>query len=106
MDKFPSPRPIIYLRANVGKSGVAALNDTYQYNYTELTNYGLPRTATDPNEPSDFYKTPGGAWQPADYALFLQNKQVPVSPAGNPVFSHGTPRGKDQFIMISAGADR
>jgi hypothetical protein len=38
--------------------------------------------------------------------VYLQNKQIPIiSPPGG-IVAGGTPRGKDQFILISAGADR
>jgi len=112
IDRFQSPRPIIYLRANVGAPG--AMTDgtmpyppsasSFQYDARWLTPY--LRTNSDASK-SDF-----GSQFKTDYP----NKTLPngqttgTAQAGYQSYfttpsAYGTPRGQNAYILISAGAD-
>lgn len=103
LDDFTQRRVILYLRANPGGNTVAAVDnaatpaynsDALQYNQNHLLPYKreasggflgdfeFPNNTSDP----DRYST---------WSRYLTNPNLPNSP-----------RGKDKYIMISAGADR
>ena len=97
MDRYSQPRPILYMRATVGGTTVPAKgstalydNDNAQYDFHHLMPYQR-RAAGD--FPGDFFLTTGtGPQQWTDYLRNPSNKDLP--------------RGKDTFILISAGPDR
>lgn len=128
MDRFPNARPILYLRARVGapvsaansatstESGVAA-DDTLQYNSNNLglaafdspnNAYVRPR-AVPADQPADFDNPtppPGdpnasSAPPPGPFTAQLFSKYL-TAPGSTPPTN---PRGKDRFILISAGVD-
>jgi prepilin-type N-terminal cleavage/methylation domain-containing protein len=109
-DNYSQPRPILYLRANVGAAGVSnkitdagstALNQ--QYSAIEFKFY-MRGEAGVKGFPGDFtwgQPTPLNSPANPDYDYYgseveyLQNPNLP-----------GTARGKDKYVLISAGADR
>lgn len=134
IDRFPDPMPILYIRANVGGTGTPAVfqNDQsgglmVQYNFMELSAYGcnvqtnsggIPAfldisyfknintyaTATTGTTLSDTVTTPYADWNgttpvpnssPTTYNGYLMNPNI-----------GGAVRGKDGFILLSAGVDR
>ncbi|HZL38578.1 MAG TPA: type II secretion system protein [Tepidisphaeraceae bacterium] len=111
-DHFPSPRPIIYLRARVGTpfmylgspaGGTKAKLD-YQYDPGQLTPYWIGGT------PGSLFPTIPDVDQNAGVAVyqtpfdFFKHPTINDSPNSNPLLAR-TPRGKDAYILISAGAD-
>ena len=85
------PMPILYIRANAGTTGIwyaAPATPILQYDVSQLTPYGF--TTPDRN---DFPGT--GLTPPSPWTQYLMNANLA-----------GTPKGKDGFILISAGADR
>jgi prepilin-type N-terminal cleavage/methylation domain-containing protein len=110
-DNYGTPRPIIYMRANVGAPNICSqLNDpkggatTIQIN-AQYMSYEL-----------NFYKRGAAGAFPGDF-LFGNtaspdfdfypgaNTNDPTEYLRNPNIAN-TPRNKDKFILISAGADR
>lgn len=135
IDRFPNPMPILYLRANVGATGTPqAFNQDVsggalvQYNYMELASYGCNVTFSDGNIKAlpldDKYFTTLSATSPSpvtDTKPYLDwNGITPVSGSNPPSYNGyltnpniggggatgGAVRGKDGFILISAGKDR
>ena len=102
IDRFQDPRPIIYMRANVGNPGVTATSNTAQYNSSCFNPYLTRSPAKDsqghPLLPGDF-----------DTATPEPGTTVPAFTTYDAYLMHPTvtnvPRGKDQFILVSAGAD-
>ena len=103
MDKIPDYMPILYIRANVGVAvsstytGIATVatppqNPPAQYDATQLKYYGFNNVyVTD-------YPLPTGtnvSGPDAQWIGYFMNPNIV-----------GQPRGKDGFILISAGADR
>jgi prepilin-type N-terminal cleavage/methylation domain-containing protein len=133
VDRFPSPMPILYLRAFVGGTDTPQANDkdtgssggAVQYNYLELSAYGcniqttsggnatmlddgyFPKltslTLVDAASPYTDWNgvTQVKASSPATYDGYLTNPNI-----GGGGASGGTVRGKDGFILLSAGRDR
>ena len=138
LDKFPSPMPILYMRANVGKSGIVtdklAIGDQEQYDLKQIQAYTLSepgRTIGEGREaPSDEDLRPRPApGTPNSEKIKHGLRQVrttatlidppPPTPPGLQYFypydlyafmrhpsMANTPRQKDSYILISAGADR
>jgi prepilin-type N-terminal cleavage/methylation domain-containing protein len=151
VDQFPSPLPILYLRARTGAQGIISSGNTasnpppsndangppynYQYDIRQITPYtassnplpiGIPQTPTHTHYLSDtgetnavplpFYtssgyslKDPTGALYNPNGAQFFMSQSIPPTDLSNgaPGFNAtGTPRGKDGFILISAGRNR
>jgi len=108
-----SRRPIIYLRANVGVdtltkpvcTPVGTKDPTAaQYNTFEFTAYKRGAVTPSSDFPGDFSfgTAPAGDFEfYANEADYLRNPNAPYN-TGTRV---GTPRGKDKFILISAGPD-
>jgi hypothetical protein len=114
IDTIPDQLPILYIRANVGAPhGINQTYDpTYQYSYEQLKAYGsnfvdraMPtkgtwqpfnQIPTNPTPDSDTWKD----W----VSYFLQQDVNTLNP--KPTAPTMTPRGKDGFILISAGLDR
>jgi prepilin-type N-terminal cleavage/methylation domain-containing protein len=129
VDQIPNPMPILYVRANVGNppaigtgaaAKIATPDDSSQYNYMELKDYvSMVRTAGSGNPMLFTQQTLAGM-----YTLSQQNpsgladdvatpfKTFDASSSANPpgYFANpniaNAPRGKDTFILISAGQDR
>ena len=98
--------PILYFRARKGAANI--VNDTtptpttvttYQYNFVQAAPYGFTNVSQ------------------TDYSLPTPNNPPTGSPTGTPAYDYttvyfansgiaGQPRGKDSFILISAGTDR
>lgn len=129
VDQIPNPMPILYVRANVGNppaigtgaaAKVATPDDSSQYNYMELKDYVSMVRTPGAGKPMLFTQQTLAAM----YALSQQNpsglsddvttpfKTFDASGAANPpgYFANpniaNAPRGKDTFILISAGQDR
>lgn len=131
VDRFPGPLPILYIRAFVGGTAMPQADKqdvnggaAVQYNYLELSAYGCNiQTATgakvvmlDNNyftsltaQPLSDAASPYTDWNgmnpvpgssPATYNGYLTNPNLGGGAAG------GTVRGKDGFILLSAGKDR
>lgn len=89
--------PILYVRANVGAPGVdydartagSATTPAAQYDISQFAPYGFTTVNT-----NDF-PMPTGIPNTTQWTGYLMNPNIA-----------GTPRGKDGFILISAGADR
>ena len=115
LDKIPDPMPILYLRAHPGAPNgpantVATADNTTQYNYSQLASYGCTVRGSS-----------GATWMPFDAKELQQlnklktNNQL-ASDVSDPFLNFNdyflnpnianVPRGKDGFILISAGADR
>lgn len=88
LDKYPSPMPILYLRAMRGNTGIIASNNNVQYNFGHLAPYGF--TSIDAAYPAN--ATADGSIT-RSYAYF-----------GNPAIAN-MPLQKDAFMLISAGPD-
>lgn len=90
MDKFSSPMPILYLRANRGSTGFVSTGLNVQYNFSHLAPYGFTtiNTTDFPSHAND------GAGVPGSYRYF-----------GNTALPGVVPYMKDTYILISAGAD-
>lgn len=85
------PMPILYVRANAGTPGIwytAPATPVQQYDISQFKLYGF--TTPDPNDFPGTGLTPASPW-----TQYLMNANLA-----------GTPKGKDGFILISAGADR
>lgn len=132
IDRFASPMPILYIRANVGATDTPQANNKdfgngnqlVQYNYLELSAYGCNvQTNSGPRAAmlDDAYFTTALVGASTDlsgtYADWNGMKQVNGAYDGyltNPNIGGGTNqsatggavRGKDGFILISAGKDR
>ena len=87
------PMPILYLRANTGAQGVdydaRNSNTIAQYDISQLIPYGFTMVNT-----NDF-PTPTNVPGATPWTGYFMNPNIAA-----------TPRGKDGFILISAGADR
>jgi hypothetical protein len=104
MDRIPEYMPIIYLRANVGVpagagyTGIASLTITpanpAQYDVTQLSFYGFNKVSS-VDYPIPTLPAPGATGPDAPWVAYFNNPNL-----------SGQPRGKDGFILISAGADR
>ena len=138
VDRFPSPMPILYMRANVGASGIVSdklpIATQQQYDLKQIQAYTLDepgRTIGEGREaPSDEDLRPRpGANAPITDRIKHGLRQVrptatiidppPSTPSGLQYFypydlygfmrhpsMANTPRQKDSYILISAGADR
>ena len=95
LDKIPDPMPILYVRARAGAPGIESTSAPFQqYNHFQLAMYGF--TAVNPMDFSTPNPVPAGVVvDPPNWTWYFQN----------PALS-GLPRGKDTFILISAGPDR
>jgi prepilin-type N-terminal cleavage/methylation domain-containing protein len=103
MDRIPDYMPILYIRANVGVqpqpgvsgSGIAgtpSASNPVQYDATQLKYYGFNNVST-----TD-YPLPTGvtaSGPDAQWVAYFMNPNMV-----------GQPRGKDGFVLISAGPDR
>jgi len=108
LDRFQNPRPILYLRANVGATNITPGypngSGTFQYDPGWITPYMKP--IADPNHPEN------SDWYPKNLTDYFPAKQVANGniPAGvqayftNPSLA-GAARGQNAYILISAGAD-
>lgn len=117
LDKIPDPMPILYLRAHPGaangpKNVVATADNSTQYNYSQLGSYGCAVRGSGATK---------STWMPFDLKELQQlnklksNGQL-ASDVTDPFLDFNdyfqnpnianVPRGKDGFILISAGADR
>lgn len=148
LDKFGSPMPILYLRAQTGARGVVSFegqdggNAVFtpaaptQYDIREIIGYTQSNNGQSIGEgktirrdayvnftpaPSDselphglksvdsskkLDKTAGTDYTyPYDAFPYFQNRAIPPTVTTNPNGT-GTPRNKNKYILISAGADR
>jgi hypothetical protein len=126
LDKFPDPMPILVLRAKAGAGGVATNTTNYamqqQYDLNQIIGYtgkmigiGKEKPADDefkPSVPSDTDKYKHGLRTVDPNSQIVdENKpgyKYPYDLYGfmrHPSMA-GTPRQKDGYILISAGADR
>jgi prepilin-type N-terminal cleavage/methylation domain-containing protein len=136
VDTFTDPLPVIYLRARKGSSGVMtdeqfynanAAGALYQYDVRQYSAYlsddsGGPLTLAGKNQSGRNPAVPNGLWKLAssdsaargmtdtwdkNYANYAITyfKHPSLNPPGT-INEAGTPRSKDSFILISAGADR
>lgn len=103
MDRFPNSRPILYVRANLGGIGIATgTNPQYSTQYFDRYKRGDP-TPDDPKNANDF---------PGDFVFRTVNPPNPLATdyktwnlyLQNPSVAN-TPRRKDSYILVSAGAD-
>jgi len=104
MDRFQTPRPILYMRANVGAPNVIPGypgSGAAQYDPGWLTPY-TRTNASDPTK-SDF-----GSQMTTDFpAKTVPNGSIPAGMKAyfnNPSL-YGAARGQNAYILISAGAD-
>lgn len=112
MDRIPDFMPILYLRASVGVSQSAGDPNPYswivssatppatpaQYDASQLRYYGFNHASVDPSTTNGDYPVPSNPTASGPDAQW-------VAYFINPAIA-GQPRGKDTFILISAGADR
>jgi hypothetical protein len=119
VDHFPEKMPILYLRANVGNQGVASLDDTTQYNWTEVAPYGswirmadssvVWNAFTQTNLTQMYSNSQAGPSLLADDVATPYVDFYVVNGTANYLFVNpniaGTARGKDGFILIGAGVD-
>ena len=93
------PMPILYIRANAGAAGIVysssgnvqglSTNPIQQYDASQFIPYGFTTvSATD-------FPVVQGMNPPSSWTAYLTNPNIA-----------NTPRGKDGFLLISAGADR
>ncbi|MDB5297335.1 MAG: type secretion system protein [Phycisphaerales bacterium] len=104
VDNYSQPRAILYLRANVGgitppstpPAGATTdyADDTYQYNYKHLLPYKRDAAG---DFAGDFLNFGGTASDEDNLNAKDYFKHPSIS---------DTPRGKDKYLLISAGADR
>jgi type II secretory pathway pseudopilin PulG len=132
IDQIPNPMPILWVRANVGNppaigtgaaAKVATPDDSSQYNYMELKDYVSMVRTPGAGKPMLFTQQTLAAM----YALSQQNpsgladdvakpfqsfdaSSAAPNPPGPGYFANpnvaNAPRGKDTFVLISAGQDR
>ena len=110
LDKIPDPMPILYMRANVGAQTMLSngpVQPPAQYDFSQLAPYGFKvKVAADLTTASQDhsddavsttlppgFKAPAGV-QPQEVNYFMNPGIV------------GQAKGKDGFILISAGLDR
>ena len=105
LDDYSQRRAVLYLRANVGGTTLTAVAtsatpaydaDTKQYNQNHLLQYA--RGATPDNSFVGDFTFPNNVSDPDKYASWSTYLSHP-----NAI---NTPRGKDKYILISAGPDR
>jgi prepilin-type N-terminal cleavage/methylation domain-containing protein len=115
VDHFSPARPILYMRARVGTTGMlytiagtsypsSTVSTACQYNEQQLQPYGWVQTMTY-NPPSS--TTPSNQKMAVNPANFPTNSTYNLSDFvyfANPAVT-GTPIGKDGYILISAGPD-
>lgn len=116
-DNYSTPRPLIYLRANVAATGPICMDAT-----VPTTRYNPASNSKYCDYEFSYYKrdpTPDGAF-PGDfqfsaaaqdnYKSFYEYLANPATFAGNSATAAAQaasiPRGVDKFILISAGPDR
>jgi prepilin-type N-terminal cleavage/methylation domain-containing protein len=121
MDRFPIARPILYMRANVGATGVisklgSTMAGQYQYDLGQISAYTTGTTGSNNvvHPLSDLgankYNTPYTLWPsgtPAnsvDAIVYFTAESVVPTNLNDPNAT-GTPRAKDGYILISAGPD-
>ena len=116
VDRYSEPLPILYLRARVGAPGIIGTPGSpqpYQYDHRQIAAYtnlganpGLEFPGSDPKATaaeSDKNNKERGA----DALNYLKAPNAPVPSGFSATNQMGaTPRSKDSFILISAGADR
>jgi prepilin-type N-terminal cleavage/methylation domain-containing protein len=98
--------PILYFRARKGAANIVnettpvptATISTYQYNFVQAAPYGFTAVSTTDYAVPTTNNPPTGSTAPA----YTDSVQVYFANPG--IF--GQPRGKDSFILISAGTDR
>jgi prepilin-type N-terminal cleavage/methylation domain-containing protein len=107
MDRIPEYMPILYVRANVGVAvqggtGIASVAVTptspVQYDASQLKSYGFNTVSFDPSGKTGDYVMPSGitvSGSDAQWIAYFMNPNLA-----------GQPRGKDGYVLISAGADR
>jgi hypothetical protein len=99
--------PILYIRANVGVqvsggTGIASSSVSpsppVQYDASQLKPYGFNTVSFDPAGKTGDYMLPTGitaTGTDAQWVAYFMNPNLA-----------GQPRGKDGYVLISAGADR
>ena len=107
MDRIPEYMPILYVRANVGVPiqnglGIASVTvpptSPVQYDASQLKLYGFNNVSFDPSGKAGDYMLPSGftpSGNDAQWEAYFMNPNLA-----------GQPRGKDGYVLISAGADR
>jgi len=136
LDKFPDPMPILVLRANVGAPGICSkdqpITKQEQYDLKQIEAYTLSlpgkTIGVGREAPSDSDFAPSAPATPADKLKHgLRDVHTDASiqnppPTGSPTQKYyypydlygflrhpsmtNTPRQKDGYVLISAGADR
>jgi hypothetical protein len=110
MDAYPDPKPIIYLRARTGAKGIVDDNsDVRGQNDPQYMKEKMVIYATDAQRTQSL----GGTWPPntqkftpyASWYDYLRNPGLMPSDATQAPATE-VPRGRDAFILISAGTDR
>jgi len=112
VDKIPDPMPILYLRAKPGASRIVTATRTpagqqAQYDFSQLAPYGFTQVQangtsganTDAANPDQGFDPPVGTLPAGDTRTPLTTYFM------NPNIA-GQAKGKDGFILISAGPDR
>jgi prepilin-type N-terminal cleavage/methylation domain-containing protein len=116
VDRYSEPLPILYLRARVGAPGIIGKpgSPPYQYDirqiagYTQLgTSPGLDFPGKGDHKATAAESDKNNGANGADAINYLKAPGAPMPSSFNPTNQVGaTPRSKDSFILISAGADR
>ena len=104
IDSFPDPdyRPILYLRANIGASGITSGtgNAPAQYNKQDVIAYFSNHPRFEGKNDFPLYGEDPASMAPgANANAFLTDPSTTKSPTPSP-------RGKDGFVLIQAGRDR
>ncbi len=104
VDRFDVPRPVLYLRARVGASGVVGDNGVPlagQYDLKQITPYIQTAAPKDGLEIVGANLTLPVGMTELEALLYFRNPAM-----GGVDNASSTPKQKDSYILISAGADR
>jgi hypothetical protein len=131
IDRFPDPMPILYMRANIGATGIASdrkpIGQQEQYDVKQIEAYTSVNLGTGKDLAQDEYKGRAAS----EYAQFrhglhsadkntttIESPPRPPGDGNTYVYPYDlyaylrnpsmvtTPRSKDGYILVSAGPDR
>ena len=100
LDGYSNPQPILCIRANRGNPGIAAADNSAQYNTNQLILYGFPAHQTSPTGYSQQYRDDF----PANGVL-TEGEEAYFGNASLSTAALKQPQRKDAYILISAGPD-